>query len=687
MRTFLLIVFCTWAISGLGQFKISELPTYTGDPAGSWVPIVQSGITKKVNATNFLTTAVRTTGSYSNPSWLTAVDWTKLTSVPTLTINGTAQDISANRTWSLGLQSITDVSSITTNGGTFGGLVQSQGYNLANSTNVLAFRQTTDVTPGSHIVYFKNMGDLNHQVVAYEDWVNNAYTAGYGTIKTGTQFSVDTTLIQRILSAGAGIGITGNTIYNTASTLQGVTDLDSVTTHDIRVNGITIGKGSGAGGFYRDNTVFGDSAYANNGFGYQSAGFGYHVLKSQTTAGGNSGFGAYVLENTTTGGFNSGFGRLALTANTTGVGNTGIGDEALQANTTGTKNVAVGWLSQMHTTTGYGNVGVGYASLFANTTGDSSTAIGLGALHENTSGRKNVALGGDAGRGITTGSFNLCIGDSAYVPNYTGNYQMSIANFFYGVNINGRALNISSGMVGVRKFYPIATWDINGALAVNKDSVDRTTGKTWFLVQDTTTGKIMRQLIPDASGSTSGLVNTTTQTFAGAKTFSSAPSFSSLTTKSIPFIGASGLLSEDNSNLVWDNTNKWLAVGIGTPEAQIHTWANTSTPAATGVKVTNGSTTGYANLTFRNNSASAQIFYAGTSHASYAGKLAFYNPNSNGFQFVGGKTTFEPSTTAGASLNIAAGTAPTSPANGDLWVEGTDLKFRIGGVTYTITKS
>lgn len=44
------------------------------------------------------------------------------------------------------------------------------------------------------------------------------------------------------------------------------------------------------------------------------------------------------------------------------------------------------------------------------------------------------------------------------------------------------------------------------------------------------------------------------------------------------------------------------------------------------------------------------------------------------------------STTARASLNIPAGTAPSSPNNGDFWVEGSDLKFRIGGTTYTITK-
>lgn len=44
------------------------------------------------------------------------------------------------------------------------------------------------------------------------------------------------------------------------------------------------------------------------------------------------------------------------------------------------------------------------------------------------------------------------------------------------------------------------------------------------------------------------------------------------------------------------------------------------------------------------------------------------------------------STTAAASLNIPAGSDPTSPNNGDIWASGTDLKIRLGGTTYTITK-
>lgn len=53
-------------------------------------------------------------------------------------------------------------------------------------------------------------------------------------------------------------------------------------------------------------------------------------------------------------------------------------------------------------------------------------------------------------------------------------------------------------------------------------------------------------------------------------------------------------------------------------------------------------------------------------------------------QVSGGKTKLAASTTSKASLNVPSGTAPTSPENGDIWFDGTNLKIRINGVTRTI---
>jgi hypothetical protein len=43
------------------------------------------------------------------------------------------------------------------------------------------------------------------------------------------------------------------------------------------------------------------------------------------------------------------------------------------------------------------------------------------------------------------------------------------------------------------------------------------------------------------------------------------------------------------------------------------------------------------------------------------------------------------STTTNASLRIRSGTAPTSPNDGDIWYDGTNVKIRVGGTTKTFT--
>jgi hypothetical protein len=73
-----------------------------------------------------------------------------------------------------------------------------------------------------------------------------------------------------------------------------------------------------------------------------------------------------------------------------------------------------------------------------------------------------------------------------------------------------------------------------------------------------------------ADGTNPGGVSTTTQTFAGAKTFSSTPTFSTMTVGSVLFSGTSGILSQDNSNFFWDDTNNWHGIGTATPAYKLH---------------------------------------------------------------------------------------------------------------------
>jgi hypothetical protein len=66
-----------------------------------------------------------------------------------------------------------------------------------------------------------------------------------------------------------------------------------------------------------------------------------------------------------------------------------------------------------------------------------------------------------------------------------------------------------------------------------------------------------------------GIVSTAAQTFAGAKTFSSAPLLSTMTSGSVLFAGASGVVSQDNSNFYFDATNHRLGIGTTSPGSKL----------------------------------------------------------------------------------------------------------------------
>jgi hypothetical protein len=68
---------------------------------------------------------------------------------------------------------------------------------------------------------------------------------------------------------------------------------------------------------------------------------------------------------------------------------------------------------------------------------------------------------------------------------------------------------------------------------------------------------------------------------------------------------------------------------------------------------------------------------SGGASLSLADSVCFWDQN--------GKLTFNGATTAKAPINLIAGTNPTSPVDGDFWYDGSNLKFRLGGTTKTLT--
>jgi hypothetical protein len=102
------------------------------------------------------------------------------------------------------------------------------------------------------------------------------------------------------------------------------------------------------------------------------------------------------------------------------------------------------------------------------------------------------------------------------------------------------------------------------------------------------------------------------------------------------------------------------------------------------------------------NGANAHIrFYAGNASSAQSPEIARfvsttgnlllnttsdagYRLDVNGTARVQSKLSLSAGTTSNAQINLASSTAPTSPNNGDIWFDGSDLKIRVGGLTRTI---
>lgn len=268
----------------------------------------------------------------------------------------------------------------------------------------------------------------------------------------------------------------------TIPTLQQVTSAGSTTsdvvtvggiisTTDVTVNGVKVGKGNSS---ISTNTAVGENSLPVNTTGTYNTAVGKSTLANNTTGTTNTALGTQALElNTTTSG-NTAIGAGALTNNIASA-NTAVGASALYNNTTGTFNVALGGLSLGSNTTGTNNAAFGYWTLRYNTTGNENTGFGTTALRENTTGSRNVGLGRMSLYLNTTGSNKIGIGYQAgynnngdgsvfigYQAGYyeTGNDKLYIANSSTTTPLIGG--DFSTGKVGIGTASPDEKLDVTG---------------------------------------------------------------------------------------------------------------------------------------------------------------------------------------------------------------------------------
>lgn len=187
---------------------------------------------------------VRTDGSYANPSWITSLGWSKITSTPTtlagygitdgalnsttLTINGTTYDLTANRSWSVGTVTSVGTSGPLTGGtitgsGTIGitqsgaltdGYLSSTDWNAFNSKQA-AISVTAPITLVSGVVGITQSGSATDGYLSSVDWNTfNNKVAGSGTANTLPMWGSASSLVNSPLSYAAD---SFNFNYNSSS--------------------------------------------------------------------------------------------------------------------------------------------------------------------------------------------------------------------------------------------------------------------------------------------------------------------------------------------------------------------------------------------------------------------------------------------------------------------------------------
>jgi hypothetical protein len=326
-----------------------------------------------------------------------ATTWNnKVPQTRTLTINGTTQDLSADRTFTISTGITIGTTAITS--GTVGrvlfegtGNVVQESANLFwdNTNGRLGINNATptqslDISGAMRIVTTGN----------YPISLSRASTSGVAqqvsNSGTTTYFGTDST--------GGGFLFTGGLPY---ASFFG--------------NGANYPTQFGTNGAVR-MTIFNDgnvgiNTTTNAGFKLDVNGtarvVGQATIQTLTIGLG----GGAVSDNTA-------IGLLALNGNTSGTRNTSLGARAGFTNSTGLDNTAIGHNSLFSNTANH-NTAVGSQALYTNT-GNHNSAFGRNAMLSNSSGGQNTGIGRDALSANTTGSDNSALGYQTASGNFSG---------------------------------------------------------------------------------------------------------------------------------------------------------------------------------------------------------------------------------------------------------------------------
>ncbi len=225
---------------------------------------------------------------------------------------------------------------------------------------------------------------------------------------------------------------------------------------DIRVNTLTIGRGSGN---IVDNTAIGINALLLNTTGSRNVAMGLGSLESNTIGSFNVANGSFSLYNNTSGTYNIAIGDDAMNTNTTGGYNTGLGANALLYSSTGIENVALGFSSGSINVNGNRNTFLGTRANPTSGNLENASAIGNRAA---VGASNAMVLGSILGVNGANASTNVGIGTT------TPTARLDVAGTFNAASWKTVSLNPNgyAEMGGVLLQWGIANYNSNNVLTI-----------------------------------------------------------------------------------------------------------------------------------------------------------------------------------------------------------------------------
>lgn len=461
-------------------------------------PITSSGTLTATlaNQNANLVFAGPSTGAAAAPTFrsLVAADIPALPYVPTsrtLTINGTALDLSANRSWSVGtVTSVaaltlgttgTDVSSSVANGSTTPvitlniptasatnrGALSSTDWTTFNNKQS-AITLTTTGNSGAATFTSNTLNIPNYTLTGLGGFANPMTTLGDmiygGTSGTPTRLEGQTTGSTFFLSqtgtgtasnvpiwkAIAGADVTGAALTKTDDTNVTLTLGGVSSAALLRTVSLTLGwtgqlaidrGGTGASTAPAARTNLGASTVGSNLFTVTNPSAETYLRVNADNSATLMSAASYRESLSLVSSGPNVIGHIVHYSSTTNIDTTGLfwnsttGRLGIGTNTPSKLvdiqgDIAISGVAFGTGKNGVGNnIAIGLNSLVTNTTGFADVAIGKQALKDNTTGDYNTAIGENSLKTTTTGDYNLGIGADALSFNTTGSRNISIGAF------------------------------------------------------------------------------------------------------------------------------------------------------------------------------------------------------------------------------------------------------------------